>query len=236
MRTSENGLHHLRRAVFACTILMLAGLANAQHTPEIHPPKIRLQHGGVTAVRSVPAYASALGASTDVMGEIRCISNNANPTIKQTTIFRVETSSRYFDLSKLCTNDANGYDGPAGSTAWSNWQRLRVGEPVAFRVVKTTTKLSVPRCQRLGILSKSFDPFSVELDSKAEKIYESHCTYDVREAYVRVKRPSYYANNPSPSGFHYDLWTFRVVDSGPRAAAKTTQIGPSYSVSLPPPW
>lgn len=234
-----------------CAFLILAGVAKAREVPKIHPPKIHLQRGIVTAVRSVTAYAAALGASTSRMGEIYCYENSSR-RIKRTSIFRVETASRYFDLSKVCNDDSSGYDGYGFLYGWSIWEHLRIGETVVFRIVKRTTQLSIGRCEEVGILSKSFGAlsksFGKSLDpaqrfqklllstQKDTKIYKSRCIYPVIEAYVRVKRPSYYiySNKSAPSGYHYDLWTFRVVGSGPISQANIRRIGLVYSESLPP--
>lgn len=229
----------------AISFVFLASPVGAQTTgaPRMHAKPISLLHGAVTSERVYPAYAAALGASTSPMGAVQCLYNNGGGgTIRRTTIFRVETASRYFDLSKLCTNDLSGYDGPGHSSAWRAWQHLRIGEAVVMRIVKHLTRLSVPRCHRLGMLSKSVNPFGADTflgnsakAKKDERIYESHCTYNVAEAYVRVRLPSYSINGPTGT-YHVDRWTFRIVDSGLRSHAKSTQVGDGYSASLPPPW
>ncbi len=143
-------------AVLASSVLVSPEAALASDTSRIHPKKIELLHGVVTAVRTVPAYAAALGASTGQMGVMSC-HEYAIMKITASTIFRVETASRYFDLSKLCTNDmAFDYAIPSNIRySWNHWQQLHAGETVTFRVVKRTAQLSIPRCENLGLLSKA---------------------------------------------------------------------------------
>lgn len=227
----------LALAVFACVSLVTPMVTRAADTPKIHPKKIELLHGVVTGTRTVPAYAAALAARAGTMGEIYCADSDS-AKIKSSTIFRVRTASRYFDLSKLCTNDMafDDYAFQHSQYTWDHWQRLHVGEAVTLRVVKRTEQLSIPRCEDLGLLSKPQVQLASDLFSSAgRKVYRSHCIYGVTEAYVKVRRPSYYVGHVQ-RGYHYDLWTFRVVDGGPLSQAKNKRIGAGYSASLPPPW
>ncbi|GBE51704.1 hypothetical protein BMS3Bbin14_00158 [bacterium BMS3Bbin14] len=99
-------------AVLICVFLTSSQVACANgDMPRIHPKKIELLHGTVTSKRIVPAYAAALGASTSEFGELYC--STLNKKIKDSTIFRVETASRYFDLlgwcNSSCTINGNSY-------------------------------------------------------------------------------------------------------------------------------
>lgn len=208
-----DAMKSLMLAVLACVSLVSPIIARATDTPRIHPKKIELLHGVVTGTRTVLAYAAALGASTSPIGDLYCLGLNKN--IKDSTIFRVETASRYFDLLKWC----NGYGTP---DSWGHWEQLHVSEMIVFRVIKEPVQLSISRCEDLGLLTKAqaqhaFDFLSV----RGQKVYRSHCTYSVTEAYVKVPD---------------ERWIFRIVDSGPRYQAKDRRIGASYSASLPPPW
>ena len=207
-----------KRRFFSLTLVLLAGaslmshvVADATDSPRIHPKKIELLHGVVTGTRTVPAYAEALGASTSPVGDLSCLGGDK---IKDSVIFRVETVSRYFDMLKWC----NGYGNPS---RWDRWEQLQVGEAIVFRVVERPVHLSVPRCEDLGLLSEAQAQRALDLLGGGYKIYRSHCTYSVTEAYV--KAPD-------------ERWIFRIVDSGPRSEAKNRQVGASYSESLAPPW
>lgn len=130
-----------------CASLAVPVAAHSASTPTIRPKKIELFHIIVTGKRMVLAYAAALGASTSPMGEVQCVDNDSGGVvIKRTAIFRVESTSRYFDLSKLCTNDIVGYDYPYRSTAWRHWQHLLIGEAAVLRILRRSERLSIPRC------------------------------------------------------------------------------------------
>lgn len=231
----------LAPAIFTCAFLMLgAGRVMAQSNANTQK---HIMHAIVVAAREVRAYANALGASTDMWGDIQCEGRSDTLTLKQSSVFRVETDSRYYDLSKICGMDGN-FRWPRVYTrstsvsdkvdTWKHWEQLRDGDPVELLFEMTAVQLSVPRCQRLGMLSKSFDPFSAEANSRAEKIYKAHCVYKVPIMHVRIKYSS------TEVGYGTDIndqtWDFRVVGSGSRSAARTAQIGAEYSGSLPPAW
>lgn len=202
-------------AVLACASLASPVVVRATDTPKIHPKKIELLYGVVTGTRTVPAYAAALGASTSPVGELYC---SGLEKITDSTIFRVETASHYFDLLKWC----NG----SRLSSWDHWEQLHVSETIVFRVVKEPVRLSIKRCQDLGLLSKAQVQLLMEAQFQLDfltlrKIYNPHCTYSVKEAYVKIPD---------------EEWTFRIVGSGPRSQAKNRQVGAGYTASLPPPW
>lgn len=206
-------MRHLALTMFACLLATLPMSANAAGVPKIHPKKIDLQYAVVTNTRTVPAYAAALGASTNPVGELSCLGGEK---IKSSSIFRVETTSRYFDLLKWC----DGYGTPS---PWGHWEHLRVGEKVVFRIVKEPVRLSISRCEQLGLFTKAqanamygqlglFDPYN--------KTYMKHCTYSLSTAYIKTPN---------------ERWIYRIIDSGPLSQSKHRRVGVSYSASLPPP-
>ncbi|MGH9375446.1 MAG: hypothetical protein ACRD1J_04700 [Terriglobia bacterium] len=248
MRTEKNSLHPLLQAAMVCTVLMLAGPAKAQNTPRIHPLSTPLvQPGIVTAVRQFNAYPYALGADKDTWGNIYCEGRSGQIPIKQTAIFRVETASHFYDLSKVCGMGGdfrwprtyvgggnNDYD------TWNHWEQLSVGDRVKLVFEMTTVRLSVPTCQRLGLITSSeavkidFAP----LNGEGHKIYQSQCVYQVPIMHVRIK---WFTTEVAGVGAHstdtnIQTWDFRVVGSGSKSLVKTAPIGSGYSASLPPPW
>lgn len=199
-------------AVLALSILVSPGATYAGNAPRINPMKIRLLQGTVVGTRTVPAYPYAIGALVNPVGEQRCL--GLETEIKETSIFRVETASQYFDLLKWC----NGYGTPY---SWRRWEHLNMNEPVVFRVVRAPVQLSIRRCEKLGLLTKAQAQQAFNfLSQSGQKVYESHCRYSVTEAYIK-----------SPN----KRWIFRVINSGLRSLAKNVQIGASYSASLAPP-
>lgn len=208
-------------------------VANAASASSSQPQYNNLLAASVVAVRTVPAYAHALGASPTFMGKVGCDYNGSgNVPFTKTSIFRVEAKGKYFDLSKVCTNDVGGFDYPKGaqqSGDWKYWQNLHVGERVVMKLKKRKQKLSVDRCKSLGYLSASqvsliensmMDP---SLDAKANSLLASHCAYWVHEVHVRVAR-----------GQYHNIWTFRLVDSGSVSQGNGKPIGSGYSKRLRP--
>lgn len=200
MRISEKGLRRLLQAIFVCTVLMLAGPARARRTPEIHPPKIRLEHGVVTGVRRVAPNAAELGALTNVMGRISCF----EASIKQTSIFRVETASHYFDLSKLC--------GGAGTSAdfWRDYEHLRIGEQLTFRITNETEPRTSDQASRCHFLTgKSFQRCEELRVHGSARLWQARCTCHESYAYVEHRKVG--------------VWRFLVVGRGPKPNAGAAQ-------------
>ena len=234
MRTSNYMRHHIA-AAFACVILTL-GIGTAKAQGRISVPNHHVMHGTVVAVREVRAYANALGASTNMWGDIQCGLTD-QLTIKKSTIFRVETASHYYDLSKVCGMSGDFRRPSPNVDDWQHWEQLRVGDHVDLLFEMTTVQLSIPRCKKLGRLSKSFE--FLGLINPNYKIYRAHCIYKVPIMHVRIRYsyPSTLAGGSTGPIEQIDqTWDFRLVGTGPRAAAETTEIGSEYSSLLPPAW
>ncbi len=200
MRASENSLPQLLQAVFACIVLMLAGPTKAQRIPEIHHPKTKLEHGVVSGVRWTAPNAAELGATTDMMNRISCF----EASIKQTSIFRVETASHYFDLSKLC--------GGAGGEAdfWRNYENLQMGERLTFRITKETEPRTTDQASRCHFLTEKDFQRCEELRLRGPaKLWQARCTCQETYAYVEHGKMG--------------TWQFLVVGSGPRSKAEAAQ-------------
>lgn len=217
-----------------------ARIATAQVNPDVQN---HVMHGVVSAVRQVKAYANALGASENMWGDIQCIARNDTLTLKQSSIFRVKTASHYYDLSKVCgmegdfrwPRDARSFPADKLDT-WKHWEQLKIGDHVALLRKMASVQLSAPRCQRLGYLSKSFNPLSMELRRGAMRVYDSHCIYKVPIMHVRIRYSTTAAATNGARGTIQQTWDFRVVGSGPLPTAKTAPIGEKYSASLRPAW
>lgn len=240
MRASKTYCRWLVPAVMPCAFLALGSRrVAAQSSAEI---KKHIMRGVAVASRQVPAYVNALGAETNTWGDIYCMGNDNIP-IKQSTIFRVETDSHYYDLSKVCGMSGD-FRWPREALSfpvnkldtWDRWEELHIGDHVALLRATNHVQLSAPRCQRLGYLSKSFNPFSIEMSSRAMRTYTSHCVYKVPIMHVRIGYSTTAAATGGALGTIQQTWDFRIVGGGPISAAKTTQIGVEYSDSLPPAW
>lgn len=228
--------------VIGCTFIMWAHNEARAQTP-VQPHVI---DGTVTATKDVPAYANALGVGlfSGIAGNIRCLAHNDMVTIKQSTIFRVETDSYYYDLSKVCgmrgdfrwPRDATNFSAVQLDT-WDRWEQLKIGEHVGLLREMNRVQLSAPRCKKLGYLSRSFDVLGMEMSQRETRIYNSHCVYKVPIMHVMVRYSTTAAatggNAPGTIG---QTWDFRIVGSGSIPAAKTTPIGGKYSASLRPAW
>lgn len=253
MRTRRNRTRYLVEAALACTVLILAGPARGQNAPNIHPSAPRVQAGIVTAVRQVNAYPYALGADQDTWGKISCDAGaDQVPIMQTTTIFRIETGSHFYDLSKVCgmdgdfrkprfynANDYTNYD------TWKRYEQLKIGDRVKMVFKKTSVQLTIRKCQKLGLLTRQQAKIAYRYPlpfgptgQKANTVYWSHCVYAVPIMDVRIKWSTTEVAGPGAHGTdsHTQTWDFRVVGSGPISAANSTQIGLGYSASLPPPW
>ncbi len=237
MDRSGMSVRCLALIALGCAVALLGAIGTAT-AGEIHPSNPRVLHGVVTAVRHVEAYAGALSASATMWGDIQCAPGEYTVAIKQSSIFRVETASRYYDLSKLCGMGSDFrwprvYKQHSGYHlyTWNHYEQLKVGERVMILAGTYTVRLAIFKCQALGLINRrearlAYNPMSIT----GQKIYKSHCVYKVPIMHVRI---SYYttANGTAPID---QTWDFRIVGSGPISAAKTTQIGSGYSASLPP--
>lgn len=209
------------------------------------PEQPHIIEGTVTGARDVPAYPNALGAGifSNMWGNIRCLAHNDMVTIKQSTVFRVETALYYFDLSKVCGMRGD-FRWPRNATSfpmdkldtWNRWEELKIGDHISLLQEMNRVQLSAPRCQKLGYLSKSFDVLSVEMNQQAMKTYNSHCVYQVPIVHVRISYTTTAAVTGNASGTIDQTWDFRIVGSGPISTAKTAAIGEQYSASLRPAW
>ncbi|MGH9436749.1 MAG: energy transducer TonB [Terriglobia bacterium] len=200
MRTKKNSLPYSVQAAFACAVLVLAGTAKAQGVAGMHPQKIRLEHGAITGVRWATPNAAELGASTDVMGRISC----SEASIKRTSIFRVETASYYFDLSKLC--------GGAGNEAdfWRDYEHLQVGEQLTFRITNETEPRTTDQASRCHFLTEGDLRRCQEPQAAGQvKLWQARCT--CRESYAYVEH--------GKAG----VWQFLVVGRGPKRSGGTAQ-------------
>lgn len=231
----------------ACAFLTLTVSARAQTTPKIHPPSSpAIRPGVVIAVRRVKAYPYALGAHKSTWGAIYCQGRSGQVPIKDTYIFRVETTSQFYDLSKVCGmsgdfrwpssyvgGDNNDYD------TWRHYEQLRRGDRVKMIFQMTTVRLPVLKCEELGMLNQSFGNVAAptEFSSKWGKIYKSHCVYKVPIMHVRIKWSTTEVAGVGAHGTdsYVQTWDFRVVGRGPSSMARAEPVGPGYSATLPPP-
>ncbi len=242
---------HKGKSELVCAMLIYAVLmlgvkgARAQSMKHIH-----VLHGIVTAVRQVKANANVLGASTDMWGNIQCFgcsgASSRTLTIKRSSIFRVETASHYYDLSKIC-GMRGGFRWPRVYTlrpiiplvnvdTWDHWEQLRVGDRVAMLFETTIVRLPTQRCQQLGMISKSEVGKTILSfwDPKAMKIYKSHCVYKVSIMHVRVRLASTKVDDTRHPDINTETWDFMVVGSGPKDSVTTHPIGLHYPDHRPP--
>ena len=229
--------------IYAVLILGVQGV-RAQNT-------IHILHGVVTAVRKVKANANVLGASATIWGDVSC----DNIPIKQSSIFRVETASHYYDLSKICKMSSmplfnllslpvrHSRQYPQKNT-WNNWEQLRVGDRVEMLLGTTTITLFPSRCQQAGMISKSvlrkiqriprFSDWSPLPFNKLSnrnmrnmKKWESRCTYEVPIIHIKIRLVSTDANTGNLK-VNTVTWEFRVIGRGPKTSAATHPIGLHY--------
>lgn len=243
------------RLTLACAFLAVTGSAMGRSAPRIHPPKgPHIYSGVVVATREVPAYRYALGGQRDEWGHVTCGGPLSERfPIKRTTLFRVETTTRYFDLSKLC--------GAFGDFRWPrhfkalvphepnfdtehDWERLVIGDRLKMILEPALVRLSEQSCQKLGLVKAARAPHGVghraylRWQERRRKAVEEHCTYRVPIMRVRLRWSTTQLDaSPRPYTQTFtQTWDFRVVGRGPRSAAKTSVIGADYSPTLAPPW
>lgn len=209
-------LHHIvRKLVIVASVLAASAacpVAGAQVYlgPRIHlPPEPAFTQGRVVGGRTVPAYAPAIGGTTDDVGNVTCL---ASGPITRTEIYRIEASGKYYDFLKICGELPLVSD-------WSSWEQLRIGQPISFRIETAHVSLQPGRCERLGLIRHIRTPMetSIAVDPPS---YPA-CRYKVTLAAIR-----------SPNS----NWTFRVIGEGPARGAGSTKIGAAYSAALAPPF
>lgn len=214
----------------------------------------KIMRGTVVAVRKVKAYVNALGADKDEWGNISCESNSGTITIKQTSLFRVETASCFYDLSKVCGGSVDNFRWPRiykqGYTEpydWKHYDELKIGDKVKLVPKMNPVQLTLRKCETLGLISVNFPKinFFGHNSASAVRRYKAYakefrralntrCRYKVPTMDVGIKWSTTEAGSSSPD-VHDDTWDFRVVGSGPKSLANNTPVGPGYSATLPPP-
>lgn len=239
-------------AISAATFLFAGTFSQGTNTPRIHPPIApRVQVGAVTGGRNAIPYRYALGAQGNAWGNMYCEGRSGQVPIKRTSIFRVETATHFYDLSKICGMDGdfrwprtyvggdnNDYD------TWDHWEQLRRGDKVQLILQKTPVRLSLQKCQKLGLISAKDASAAMSIgtfglgSTKPQSTYNSHCVYKVPIMHVHIKWSTTEVSGVGAHGTDVNVqtWDFRVVGSGPRVVASATPIGADYSASLPPPW
>lgn len=209
-------LHHtIRRlaiivsALVATAFFSTAG-AKIYLGPRIDPPPAPVfTQGRVVGVRTVPAYAPAIGGMMDGTGNVTCL---ATGPVTHTKIYRVDASGRYYDFLKVC-RDLPLIDD------WSSWERLRVGQRMSFRIENVNVSLPPVRCEKLGLIRNVRT--QTETSAAVDPPNYPACHYKVTLANIR---------SPNSS------WIFRVIGAGPAISAGKTKIGAMYSSALAPPF
>lgn len=204
-------------------------------------------HGIVTGVRRVKASAVALGASKSIWGAVRCEAGNNTVKISETSVFRVETATRFYDLSKVCGMRGDfrwprvysfGAD-IAKIDTWGRYEQLRLGEHVEFLLKPDTVLLPISRCERVGLLTPQ-QAHRALLDITSfppgGRFYHSRCTYTVPLVRVRVKWSTTERRRDFPDSTETknQTWDFRLVATGRKSTASTRPIGVGYPEKLPP--
>lgn len=195
---------------FLATTFFSTASAKIYLGPAVHlPPTPAFIQGHVVGVRSVPAYAPAIGGTLDDMGDVTCIA--AGP-VTRTKIYRVATERKYYDFLKVCGEFPVIDD-------WSNWEQLHVGQQISFRIQNASVTLLPEQCEKLGLIRDVPNPMEASLAMDPPS-YPA-CHYKVTLANVR---------SPNSS------WVFRVIGAGPAKDAEKTKIGVMYSSALAPPF